>query len=262
MDRAPHMPPLIGFADAAAALAEPLVLLGVLASYLLGAVPFGFVMVRLVKGVDLRTVGSGNIGATNAMRVLGKPLGLVAFLLDLAKGWVPAALIAPWITGHEPFASDVSVAAPVLFGAAAVVGHVLPVYLRFKGGKAVATGCGALIAIDPLVFLVGGAGWLVALGLSRMVSVASLAMAIAFTAAAWWRAPVHVDGAFLGAGSSALTLLILWRHRSNIVRILQGTESRIGARRAPADAGAGVDTDEPNRTKPTTPTTDDPRTTR
>ncbi|QDU84095.1 Glycerol-3-phosphate acyltransferase [Planctomycetes bacterium Pla163] len=252
MDLAPHLSLPIGLADATSTFADPRVLLGLLASYLLGAVPFGFVMVRLVKGVDLRTVGSGNIGATNAMRVLGRPLGLVAFLLDLAKGWVPAALFAPWSTGHAPFASDVSVAVPVLFGAAAVVGHVLPVYLRFKGGKAVATGCGALIAIDPLVFLVGGASWLVALGLSRMVSVASLAMAVAFAAAAWWRAPAHVDGAFLGAGSSALAVLILWRHRSNIGRILKGTEPRIGARRAAPDDSNG----------PAPTTTHDQRTTR
>ncbi len=107
---------------------------GLVASYLLGAIPFGFVLVRLVKGVDLRTVGSGNIGATNAMRVLGKPLGLVAFLLDFAKGLVPVVVFAPL------FASAPSTPLRVLMGAAAVVGHVFPIYLRFKGGKAVATG--------------------------------------------------------------------------------------------------------------------------
>lgn len=198
--------------------------LGLLASYLLGAIPFGLVTVRLVKGIDLRTVGSGNIGATNAMRVLGKPLGLVAFALDVAKGWVPAAVIAHLCLAE----GDASIATAVLFAAAAVLGHVFPIYLRFKGGKAVATSCGALIAIDPAVFLIGGGAWLIALGVLRMVSVASLAMALAFAGAAWWRASLHVDGVFLAAGTTALLVLIVWRHRSNIGRILAGTEPRIG----------------------------------
>jgi glycerol-3-phosphate acyltransferase PlsY len=205
---------------------------GLVASYLLGAIPFGFVLVRLVKGIDLRTVGSGNIGATNAMRVLGKPLGLVAFLLDFAKGLVPVVAFVPL------FASAPSTPLRVLMGAAAVVGHVFPIYLRFKGGKAVATGCGALIGLDPLVFVAGGLAWLVAVGLSRMVSVGSLAMAVAFAAAAWWRSSAHTDGGWLVGGAVALAALIFWRHRANIARIAAGTEPRIGAKKAAAAAGA------------------------
>jgi len=208
--------------------------IGLVASYLLGAIPFGLVTVRLVKGIDLRTVGSGNIGATNAMRVLGKPLGLLAFALDVAKGFVPAAVIAPWCTA----AGDASIATAVLFAAAAVLGHVFPVYLGFKGGKAVATSCGGLLAIDPLVVLIGGAAWLVALGTARMVSVASLAMALAFAGAAWWRAPRFEGGIFLAVGTSALLVLIVWRHRSNIGRILAGTEPRIGGSRIERDTEA------------------------
>lgn len=209
--------------------------LGLVASYLLGSVPFGFVLVRLVKGIDLRTVGSGNIGATNAMRALGKPLGLLAFLLDVAKGWVPAAVLAPLCTagsGSGSVAAPDSIATAVVFAAASVVGHVFPIYLRFRGGKAVATSCGALIAIDPTVFLVGGAAWLVALGAARMVSVASLAMALAFAATSWWRAPLFTDGVFLAAGTTALFVLIVWRHRSNIGRILAGTEPKVGSGRS------------------------------
>jgi glycerol-3-phosphate acyltransferase PlsY len=207
--------------------------LGLLAAYLLGAVPFGWLLVRLVKGVDLRTVGSGNIGATNAMRALGKPLGIVAFLLDFAKGLVPVALFATWSAGAP---EGPSTPLRVLFGAAAVVGHVFPVYLRFKGGKAVATGCGALVALDPLVFVVGGLGWIAAVLATRMVSVGSIVMALCFAGAAWWREPSHTDGWALVAGAGALALLVLWRHRSNIARIVAGTEPRIGAAKAAAAA--------------------------
>jgi acyl phosphate:glycerol-3-phosphate acyltransferase len=182
-----------------------------LLSYLLGAVPFGLVMCRLIKGVDLREVGSGNIGSTNAMRILGPPLGAVAFLLDFGKGFAPAA----WIASDDPRSM-------VLCGAAAVIGHVWPVYLRFKGGKAVATGCGAIVAIDPLIFVGAGLAWLAILLLSGYVSLASIAMGLAFPALAFLRdQPTSV---ILGTG--ALTLLILIRHRSNIARLLAGEETR------------------------------------
>ena len=205
--------------------------LALLPSYLLGAVPFGWVMARLIRGVDLRTVGSGNIGATNAMRVLGRPLGVLAFLLDFGKGWVPAALFATWFArgGGESRAT-----LAVLCGAAAVCGHVWPVYLRFRGGKAVATGCGAIAAIDPVVFLAGGLAWLATLVFSRYVSLASIAMGLAFPLCAWARLSAGRGGAALVAGTAVLTLLILWRHRANLERILSGTEPKAG-RRAPAE---------------------------
>lgn len=201
-----------------------------LVSYLLGAVPFGLVMCRVIKGVDLREVGSGNIGATNAMRVLGPPLGVIAFLLDFCKGYVPAAFLG----GGEPEWQ-------VLCGAAAVCGHVWPVYLRFRGGKAVATGCGAIVAIDPLIFVGATVVWLVVLLVTGYVSLASIAMGIAFPVTALWRdQPVSV---ILGTG--ALTLLIVIRHRSNLARLLAGTETRtrlwdkMRTRSAKADDGGG-----------------------
>ncbi len=191
-----------------------------LASYLLGAVPFGLLMARWIKGVDLRTVGSGNIGATNAMRVLGKPLGLVAFALDVAKGAVPATLVANWAAGPEDEAL-----ARLLCGAAAVVGHCFPVYLGFKGGKGVATGCGAILAIEPLVFLLGGVVWLLALFTTRLVAVASMLMGATFPLAAWW---LRGDDRPFTLGCALLCLLILIRHRSNVGRILRGEEPRTG----------------------------------
>jgi glycerol-3-phosphate acyltransferase PlsY len=183
----------------------------VVLSYLLGAVPFGFLMCRWIKGVDVREVGSGNIGATNAMRVLGAPLGLTAFFLDVLKGYVPAAFLARGDPSWQ-----------VACAGAAVCGHVWPVYLRFKGGKAVATGCGAILAIDPLIVLYAGLVWLVCLVGAGWVSVSSMAMGLAFPAAAWWRGQPLV----VILGTSLLTLLILVRHRSNMVRLMRGTEDR------------------------------------
>jgi glycerol-3-phosphate acyltransferase PlsY len=190
-------------------------------SYLLGAVPFGLVAARL-RGVDLRRAGSGNIGATNAGRVLGRPVGLAVFVLDLLKGWFPAFVLAPWAAGEggDPLRLQVACAA------LAVLGHVFPVWLGFRGGKGVATASGALIAIDPIVFLVGGAAWLVVLGLTRYVGLSSICMGLAFVAAAWWRAPGGAPD--LAVGTGLLAVLILVRHRSNIRRMLSGTEPKVG----------------------------------
>lgn len=192
----------------------------VVAAYLLGSVPFGLLLARL-KGIDLRRVGSGNIGATNTARALGRSWGLLAFLLDFGKGWLPAFLalsLAP---------VDQAVPLATAAGAAAVVGHCFPVYLRFRGGKGVATGCGAVVAIEPLVFLAGGAAWLVALALFRFVSLSSLVMGVAFPVAAWLLRPE--EPAFL-VGALGLALLVFLRHQANLGRLLAGTEPRVGAR--------------------------------
>lgn len=194
-----------------------------LASYLLGAVPFGLLMARWLRGVDLRQIGSGNIGATNAMRVLGKGWGLVAFVLDLSKGFVPVLVLAPWAAE----APDEALAR-LMCASAAVVGHCFPVYLGFAGGKGVATGCGAIAAVEPGVFGVGFVVWAVTLLTSRFVGLASMTMGISFPLAAWWLCPD--DKPFL-LGCSLLAGLILVRHRANVGRMLQGEEPRIGSKR-------------------------------
>lgn len=206
--------------------------LALIASYLLGAIPFGFVLARLVKGVDLRRVGSGNIGATNAGRVLGKPLGLLAFALDFAKGGV-----AVWV--FAPLAGDAGapLVVPVACGAAAVLGHCFPVYLGFKGGKGVATACGAVFALDWLVFVIAGAVWLFVAFTWRFVSMASLAMGIAFPIAAYLRRP---DAPVFALGCAGLATLIVVRHRPNLARVKAGTEPRLGDRkRTPASPPTG-----------------------
>jgi glycerol-3-phosphate acyltransferase PlsY len=219
------VPTPLALADLLPALPQGAEWLSILLSYLLGAVPFGWLMARLLKGVDIREIGSGNIGATNAMRALGKPLGLVAFLLDFAKGAVPVLLVAPAFS-EDPGNTGLA----VLSAAAAVCGHVWPVYLGFKGGKAVATGFGALCALDLPTALIGGAVWVVVIVLTRFTGLASCAMGVAFPVAAWWRASRGEVAGEVAFGAALLTLLILVRHRSNMARMLKGTEPRIGAR--------------------------------
>jgi glycerol-3-phosphate acyltransferase PlsY len=222
---APGLGPPSALALAAATPADARGWLAVGAAYLLGAVPFGLLLARAVKGVDLRTVGSGNIGATNVGRALGRGWAVVAFALDFLKGWVPALLLAR-LAAPEGEAELLG----VWCGAAAVVGHCFPVWLGFRGGKGVATGCGAMVALDPVVFVVGGLAWLGALAAFRFVSLASIAMGLAFPIAAWARG----DARPVVAGAALLTLLILVRHRSNMARLAAGTEPRFGERRPPA----------------------------
>lgn len=197
----------------------------VLASYLLGAIPFGLVLGYLVGGVDIRKQGSGNIGATNLGRALGRPWAITAFALDCAKGWAPAIFLPHW-NPAEPFW-----ALRLACGCAAVCGHIWPVYLGFRGGKGVATLCGAVIAVDPLVFLGGGAVWLAVLFTTRFVGLASMLMGLSFPFLAAWRlaGASHVREVIWGL--AILSALVFIRHRANIGRMLAGTEPRTGRKR-------------------------------
>jgi glycerol-3-phosphate acyltransferase PlsY len=203
--------------------APTLLALALAASYLLGAVPFAWVLVRVGTGQDLRRVGSGNIGATNAMRAAGRPVGMLAFLLDAAKGLVPVVWLGPWAAAAAAPPAITSDWAAVLAGSAAVVGHCFPVYLGFRGGKGVATGCGALLGLDWRLFAIGGAVWLAALLITRYVGLASILMGVTFPVAAGFLFGPSHPAVF---GAAALLLLILIRHRSNMARMLAGTEPK------------------------------------
>jgi glycerol-3-phosphate acyltransferase PlsY len=196
------------------------VLLAAILGYLLGSIPFGLVLTRAAGLGDIRKIGSGNIGATNVLRTGNKPLALAVLLLDGGKGAI-AALIAGAIAGPVPSA---------IAGCAAYLGHVYPVWLRFNGGKGVATFFGTLIALDWPVGLTAGATWLLVAFLFRYSSLAGLVSATA--------APVYcllLGPQWLAVPALFFTLLIYWRHRANIRRLMSGAEPKIGAK---AEAGS------------------------
>lgn len=197
-----------------------------LASYLLGAIPCGFWVARC-KGVDIRKVGSGNIGATNVFRSVGKGWGLLTFFLDAMKGFVPA-FVFPLIACRRLGCSD-ETALSVCCAAGAFVGHNWPVTLGFKGGKGVATITGALLGMAPAAAGFGLVVWAIVFLLSRYVSAASLAAAVAVPAFGAWR--YFPDGRVLPVTLIVLGLVVIVRHRGNIRRLLAGTEYRFGRHR-------------------------------
>jgi glycerol-3-phosphate acyltransferase PlsY len=204
------------------------------AAYLSGSVPFALLL-GLARGVDIRKHGSGNVGATNCGRVLGRKWGVACFLLDVLKGSLPVAaagVAMGWTDGQAPGAWPwqwLSIAA------AAVLGHVFPVWLRFRGGKGVATGFGVLLGVWPILTLAGVAGvvtWLAVLGVFRYVSLASIVAALALplyaaAAGAWLGWSMQQRLPFIIV-SAALAVLVAVRHRGNIRRLLAGTEPRVG----------------------------------
>lgn len=194
-----------------------------LLSYLFGAIPFGLLIGKMY-GKDVRREGSGNIGATNVTRVVGVNAGRVCFLLDFLKGVLPV-LAADQL-------NDPSGAAGILAGAAAVLGHVFPVYLRFRGGKGVSTAAGAALALAPPAFLSAAAVWIALFAASRYVSLASIAAALCLplsaTVLSVWRGnvPVLTVVFFYVVGAAAV-----WNHRANIRRLRSGTELRFDRKR-------------------------------
>lgn len=196
------------------------------ASYLLGAVPTSYLVGRLARGVDLRTVGSGNLGATNLYRTLGWRYAVPVGLFDIAKGVVPVAVFGPRAGG--------GVLVPLVCGVAAVVGHVYSVFVRFRGGKGVATGAGVVLGLAPWAFLVALGAWLVVLRLTGYVSLASIVAAATLPPAAWWLHPERRAGIWIFV---ALGVFVIVLHQANIRRLLSGTEHRFGRRARPAEGG-------------------------
>jgi len=185
-------------------------------SYLVGSIPTGLVVARLLGAADPRGAGSGNIGATNVGRTLGRKAGAATLVGDALKGFLPAA----WAFGA--FASPWAVAT---VGLAAFLGHLFPVYLSFKGGKGVATGLGVFLALAPGGVLWAAAVFALVVWKGRMVSLGSMAAAAALPlVCAFFQAPLAV--VFLAL---AVAALVVWKHQANIERILAGTESRVGA---------------------------------
>ncbi len=202
----------------------------IVAAYLIGSVPFGYLAGRL-NGLDLREHGSCNIGATNAVRVLGKKWGIPVFICDFLKGYVPLLLMKLHLGGDATqfSAADMGWFLGVLF--ALVLGHTFTCFLKFKGGKGVATTGGCLFAVSPLVGGVALATWVLMMALTRYVSLSSMVAGVGMMVTALY-VFYMVDGAMSAADSMVLGLLgfifilVVWKHRTNIVRLCNGTEPK------------------------------------
>jgi glycerol-3-phosphate acyltransferase PlsY len=202
------------------ALPTPLLFLApLLGAYLIGSVPFGLLLTRMVGIGDIRAIGSGNIGATNVLRTGRRGLAAATLLLDAAKGAL-AVLLARKL-GH---AYAVEFAWEYIAAIGAVLGHVFPIWLRFKGGKGVATALGVYAALSPALGLAAAVVWLAAAGLSRTSSVGGIALALAGPAYA-----VFEGRQTLGLTTALIAAVVVIRHRENIRRLLAGTEPKIGA---------------------------------
>lgn len=203
------------------------IILAIAISYLIGSIPTAYIFGRLLKGIDIRKFGSGNVGATNALRVLGKPAGITVLALDILKGFICTGLIANVLVFKTTYIADETLR--VLLGLSCISGHNWTIFLRFKGGKGVATTFGALIGlaakISSLKTILGLIilTWLIVFAIGRIVSLSSVLTAITL--------PIYMllfkQSAILTALSIILAIFVIFRHKSNIRKILKGEESRL-----------------------------------
>jgi glycerol-3-phosphate acyltransferase PlsY len=209
------------------------------AAYLLGSIPMGYLVAK-ARGIDIQKCGSGNIGATNAMRALGKPAGIFVLVADCAKGYVACALIPPliwnWLAPHyfglfqyfHGTSADNQMRFYLIAGIFAVLGHNYTCWLKFKGGKGIATTAGVYLALAPLALGIAFVVFALALLMTRYMSVASISGAIALPAAVWILPPHDL---LLGIVTTALGALAIYRHKGNIQRLMAGTENRLGKKK-------------------------------
>jgi len=200
-----------------------------LTAYLIGSIPFGLLVARYLFGVDVRKVGSGNIGATNVARVIGARAGAMALILDVLKGAVPVLVVPRILVGSD---SDVYLHLQVLCASAAVLGHMFPVWLQFRGGKGVATAMGAVVVVSPVAALGAAVAFFATFGMYRIVSASSMLAALGFCLVQLWLLrpnPFSSDTWSLAAFSLAVPALIIVRHRTNLKRLLRGEEPRFRA---------------------------------
>jgi glycerol-3-phosphate acyltransferase PlsY len=199
-------------------------------SYLLGSIPFGYLAGRLV-GIDIRQAGSGNVGATNVVRVVGKGYGYPVFALDVLKGFGAVKISMLMAPGRPPEWNS-----PEIFGILAamssVLGHLYPPWLTFKGGKGVATSAGALLALTPVATLIGVAIWIIVFWLTRYVSLASIIAAVLLPIVILlFSSQDQNKGKPLFYSSACVAAIVVWRHRSNLSRLMRGTEPRFTRKR-------------------------------
>ncbi len=214
-------------------------LITALLAYLLGSIPSGYLAGR-AKGIDIRAVGSGNIGATNAFRILGKTVGAVVLLADAFKGWLAAAVVpqmvgklfygATW-NGEDQTADYLKIIA----GVGVILGHNYTCWLKFKGGKGIATSAGVLLALVPWAFVISLSTWIVVCFLTRYVSLASIAAAAVLPFATWL---VHAYSGRMIVITALMAVLAIYKHKANIGRLMNGTENKLGRKTDPPTTGA------------------------
>lgn len=213
--------------------------------YLIGSIPFGYIIVKLVKGVDIRTVGSGNIGATNVARVLGWPLGIIVFLLDASKG-AAAFFICGFVALHFhpveyslfPFIPLIGLA--IIGGFSSICGHLFPVWFWFKGGKGMATTFGFFVVFVPLPTMISLCIWLIVVGISRYISLSSILASLGLLISLWGIYLIDIEQlsgfgfalfifnkSLILLGTHIIVLLIIIKHIPNIKRLLNGTEPKV-----------------------------------
>lgn len=199
-------------------------------SYFLGSIPFGYILVRVFQGIDVRSIGSGNIGATNVARTGGKGLAIGTLALDTFKGWLPVFLVLTlsFIPVFDLAQRHILASIAAL---AAVLGHMFPVWLGFKGGKGVATGLGVFVALAPEAVLIAVLLFATTVAITRYVSLGSIVAAASIPFTLWWLArDVFPTPALVIC--AVVALLVIIRHHQNIGRLLAHTESQLGARKA------------------------------
>ena len=202
-----------------------------MAAYLLGSIPTGYLVAR-ARGIDIRTVGSGNIGAANVFRMLGKPAGILVLVVDGLKGYAACSWLADFVVQPFAVAPDKIECLKIVAGICAVLGHNFTCWLKFKGGKGIATSAGVYFALAPLAAGIALVTWIVTAILTRYVSIASIAAAVALPAAVW----LTPNSVVLRIVTTALGLLAIYKHKSNIQRLLNGTERRVGQKSATPEA--------------------------
>ncbi len=206
-------------------------IVGIVLSYLVGGIPFGY-LIAITRGIDIRTEGSGNIGATNVSRVLGRKYGLMIFFLDMFKGFV-AVFFVPLLSSGIKFPTTTDNLLVILCGFSAVLGHAFPVYLKFRGGKAVATSFGVFIWLTPIAIAISFGAWMVTILVTRYVSLGSMigTLALVGVVVAVVDSPFG-DNIYLTLLSAAVAILVIAKHTSNIQRIISGTEKKVFSKKA------------------------------
>lgn len=207
------------------------IILGISVSYLVGGIPTAYIFGRILKGVDIRKFGSGNVGATNAWRLLGKKIGITVLLLDLLKGLIPVVFLGDFLLGRTGFNAEVL---RVSLGLSCIFGHIWTVFLGLKGGKGIATTFGVFMGLAMrleslrLIFALLLLSWLAVFWVARIVSLASVACAVSL--------PVYMllfkQSNFLFFSSFLLSALVIYRHKSNLQRIFSGKEPRLSFKKS------------------------------